>query len=184
MAFVDLLLLALLIAITAVGFFKGTIRLIIAIVTFYASIVLSSLYFRFLTVFFTRRGTSPAVADAISFFIILLICFVILFMAGAYTFRYMRFPAQLDVLDRMLGALFGLVLAAMVAVIVAIVLHYIFIRHNVADTLTFPLARSFQGSVQKSTLMPLLIDHVLPRLYLALGPLLPDAAQPFFQPNQ
>lgn len=184
MAFVDLILLVLLIAITAVGFFKGTIRLIVAVITFYASIVLSSLYFRFLTVFFTRRGTSAAVADAISFFVILFICFLILFMAGVYTFRYVRFPGQLDYLDRMLGAVFGLVLAAMVAVIVAIVLHYTFIRHNVADSASFPLTRSFQGSVQKSTLMPLLIDQVLPRLYVTLGPLLPDAAQPFFQPNR
>jgi uncharacterized membrane protein required for colicin V production len=183
-SFVDILLLLVIIGITATGFFNGTIHLLIAVVSFYASIVLSSLYFRFLAVFFTRRGTSEVVADSLSFFVILVLCFIILFVSGTYTFRYVRFPGRLDYLDRMLGVIAGLVLASMVAVIIAIVFHFAFIRHNVAATANFPLTRTFQTSVQRSTLVPLLIEHVLPRLYVTVGPLLPDAAQPFFRPGR
>lgn len=184
MTFVDLLFFVLLIAITAAGFFKGTIRLIIAVITFYASIVLASLYFRFLALFFTARGTSDAIANGISFFLILFLCFVILFSAGVYTFRYVRISGRLDYLDRLLGAIVGLVMAAMVAVIVAIVLRYTFIHNDPAATASFPLTRAFQGSVRRSSLLPLLIDYILPRLYVILGPFLPDAARPFFQPGR
>lgn len=184
MTFVDLLLLVILMAITAYGFFKGTIRLVIAVITFYASIVLASLYFRFLALFFTARGTSEVIANAISFFLILFLCFLILFASGAYTFRYVRISGRLDYLDRLVGAILGLVMAAMVAVIVAIIFRYTFILNDPAATASFPLTRAFQGSVRRSSILPLLIDIVLPRLYVVLGPFLPDAAQPFFQPGR
>ena len=181
--FVDLLLVLLFIAVTAMGFFQGTIRIVIALVTFYASVVLSSLYFRFLAVFFTRRGTNPAIADAISFFLILIVCFLILFAAGVYTFRYVRVPGRLDYLDRLLGTLLAVVLAAMVGVIVSMVLQYAFVRFDAAATAGFPLTASFQRSVRSSTVRPLLLDHVLPRLYTSVSPFLPEAAQPFFRPQ-
>jgi uncharacterized membrane protein required for colicin V production len=184
LTFVDLLLLVLLIAITAAGFFRGTIRLIIALVTFYASIVLSSLYFSFLALFFTRRGTSSAIANAISFFVILLLCFIILFSAGVYTFRYIRIPGRLDYLDRVLGTGLGLLLAAMVTGIVAMIFHYTFVNNDPSASANLPLTAAFQRSVRRSTVIPLLLDHVLPRLYVTVGPLLPDAAQPFFQPRR
>ena len=183
MSFVDLLLVVLLVSITATGFFHGTIRITIALLTFYASIVLASLYFRFLASVFTQRGTTPAIADAISFFLILLFCFIILFAAGAYTFRYARLPGQLDYIDRIFGTFLGLVLAAMVGVIVSMVLHYAFVRHDPASTASFPITAAFQRSVRGATVPSLLIEFVLPRLYTAVTPLLPDAALPFFSPS-
>jgi uncharacterized membrane protein required for colicin V production len=179
--FVDLLLIVLLIAVTATGFFQGTIRLLIALITFYASIVLASLYFRFMAVFFTRRGTSEPVAASISFFLILLLCFIVLVAAGVYTFRYIRLPGRLDYIDRVVGALLGLVLAAMVGVVVSMVLSYAFVRYNPAATASFPLTSAFQRSVRASTVMKLLLGNVLPRLYTAVAPFLPEAALPFFQ---
>ncbi len=184
MTFVDLLLFVLMIAIMAAGFFKGTIRLVIAVITFCASIVLASLYFRFLAVFFTARGTSGVIADAISFIVILFLCFLILFMATVYTFRYVRVSRRFEYFDRLLGAIVGIVMAAIVAVTVAIVLHYAFIRNDPAATAVVPLTRAFQGSVRRSAIMPLLIEHVLPRLYVVVGPFLPDAAQPLFRPGR
>ncbi len=183
MSFVDLLLAVLFIAIVAIGFFQGTIRTTIALMTFYASTVLASLYFRFLAVFFTRRGTTAAVAESISFFVILLLCFVILFAASIYTFRYVYFSGRFDFFDRVFGTLLGLVLAAMVGVIIVMVLSYAFVRNDAAATATFPLTTSFQRSVRGSTLRPYLLEYVLPRLYRSMAPLVPEAAQPFFQPG-
>ncbi len=183
MSFVDLLLVVLLIAIIATGFFQGTIRIIIALVTFYASIVLASLYFRFLAIFFTRRGTTQPIAESISFFVILVLCFIILFAAGAYTFRYVRLPGRLDYVDRILGTFLSLILAAMVGVIVSMVLHYAFVRYDAARTASFPLTAAFQRSVRGSTLMPFLLDYALPKLYSTVAPFLPEAAQPFFRPT-
>lgn len=183
MSFVDLLLIVLFIAITATGFFQGTIRIIIALITFYASIVLASLYFRFLAVFFTRRGTTSQIAESISFFVLLLLCFVVLFGAGAYTFRYARLPGRLDYLDRIAGTMLGLLLAALVAVVLAMVLNYAFVRNDPASTASLPLTRGFQNSVRSSALSPLLLEFVLPRLYRSVSPFLPDAAQPFFRPS-
>ena len=181
--FVDLLLMVLLIAIIAIGFFQGTIRIIIAIVTLYASIVLASLYFRFLAVFFTQRGATPPIADSISFFTILAICFIMLFVASAYTFRYLHIPDRFDVLDRLLGTLLSFVLAAMVGVAISMVLNYAFVRYDAARLSAFPFTPTLQRSVRSSTLMPLLLNYVLPRFYKSVAPFLPEAAQPFFRPT-
>ncbi len=54
---IDLLFILLLLAGLAIGFFQGTIRLTIAIVSFYVSIVLASLYFQLV-------GRSSASASA------------------------------------------------------------------------------------------------------------------------
>lgn len=182
--FVDLLLVLLFIVITATGFFQGTIRLVIALVAFYASIVLASLYFRFLAVFFTRRGAGAPVADSISFLLILVFCFVILYAAGAYTFRYVRLSGNLDYLNRIFGTVLGLILAALVAAVMSMVLHYAFVRHDLAATANVPFTATFQRSVRNSSLRPFLLDRLLPRLYRSVSPFLPEAAQPFFQPTQ
>ena len=180
MNFVDLLLVLLALATIATGLFQGTIRIVIALITLYASIVLASLYFRFLAVFFTRRGTSLPIAEAISFFVILVICFAILFFATVYTFRYLRFPPRLNVIDRMLGTLLGIVLAAMVGVSLSMVLHHAFVRHTVAATGSVPMVGMFQRSVRSSRIMNLLLDRARPRLYASMAPFVPEAAQPFF----
>lgn len=183
MTFVDLLLVLLFVGVTAIGFFQGTIRLIVALVTFYASIVLASLYFRFLGVFFTRRGTSEQVASSLSFFLILLVCFGLLFTAGMYTFRYVRISGRLDYLDKILGTLLGMVLAAMVAVVLTMILNYTFVRYDVAATASFPLTSTFQRSVRSSTVRPILLQHIRPRIFAAVAPFLPEAALPLFQAN-
>jgi uncharacterized membrane protein required for colicin V production len=179
--FVDLLLVLVFVAVTAIGFFQGTIRLLVALVTFYASIVLASLYFRFLAIFFTQRGTSEQVASSISFFLILLLTFALLFTAGLYTFRYVRISGRLDYLDRILGTVLGMVLAAMVAVVLTMILNYTFVRYDMAATASFPLTSSIQRSVRTSTVRPILLQNVLPRMYATVAPFLPEAALPFFQ---
>lgn len=179
--FVDLLLLAFFLVITGLGFFQGTIRLVIALVTFYASVILASLYFKFLSLFFTRRGTSAIVADAVSFFILLAICFIVLLAAALYTFRYLRLPGKLEYLDRILGVVFGVVLGVIFTSIVAMVLQYAFITHNAGDP--YPISRALQNSTRVSTFRPLLIFNILPRLFTTVAPFLPDAAIPFFQPR-
>jgi uncharacterized membrane protein required for colicin V production len=179
--FVDLLLILIFAAITAVGFFQGTIRQLVALVTFYASIVLASLYFRFLAVFFIRRGTSEQIGSSISFFLILLLCFGLLLAAGLYTFRYVRISGRLDYLDKVLGTIIGMVLAAMVAVMLTVILNYAFVRYDAAATANFPLTSTFQRSVRASTVRPILLERVLPRMYRAVAPFLPEAALPFFQ---
>jgi len=179
--FVDLLLLFLFVIITGIGFFQGTIKLLIALVTFYASIILSSLYFKFLALWFIRRGTSSIVADAISFFIILTICFIILLAAALYTFRYVRMPGRLEYLDRLLGLLFGVVLGIVLTSILAMVLQYLFISNNAGNP--YPISRALQSSTRSSTLLRLLIYNILPQLFTFVAPFLPDAALPFFSPR-
>lgn len=179
--FIDLVLLAIFIIVVAVGFFQGTIKLLIAIVTFYASIILASLYFKSLSLLFVRRGTSAVVADAISFFLVLFLCFVILLAMALYTFRYVRFPGRLELLDRLLGVVLGVVLGLVVTSIVAMVLHYAFITHNIGSL--YPITRFLANSTRESVTRELLIFNILPRLYVTVAPFLPDVALPFFQPR-
>ncbi len=92
-------------------------------------------------------------------------------------------PGRLDYVDRMLGTLLALVLAAMVGVVVSMILNYAFVSHDVARAASFPLTAAFQKSVRGSTVMPFLLNYVLPRLYASVAPFLPEAAQPFFRPT-
>lgn len=179
--FVDLLLLLIFIVIAGLGFFQGTIKLIIALVTFYASIVLSSLYFKFLSIYMVRRGTSSVVADAISFFLILAVSFALLLALSLYTFRYVRFPGKLEFVDRILGVVFGVMLGVVLTSIVAMVFQFLFITNSAGNA--YPISRALQNSVRSSTLLPLLIGNILPRLFTAVSPFLPDAAVPFFNPS-
>ncbi len=183
MNFVDLLLVLLVLAITATGLFQGTIRTFIAVIALYAGIVLSSLYFRFLAVFFLRRGTSTPVAEAVSFFLLLTVCFILLFTATTYTFRYVRITGRLEFIDHFFGLLLGFVLALMVAAALSMVLHYAFVRYNPAIVSNLPLTGSFQNSVRSSRVMELVLAQVVPRLYTSMAPFIPEAALAFFRPE-
>ena len=176
--FVDLLLLSGFIIITALGFFQGTIKLVIALITFYASVILASLYFKFAASYIARRGTSPIIADAISFFLILAICFILLLAAALYTFRYVRFPGKLEFIDRIMGLMFGIVLGVVCMSILGIILRFLFISHSIGDP--YPITRSLQNSVRTSTVLPLLIQNIMPQIFRLVGPFIPDAALPFF----
>lgn len=180
--FVDVLLLLLFVIITGIGFFQGTIKLVISLITFYASIILASLYFKFLSLYFTHRGTSPVIADAVSFFLILALCFIILLAVALYTFRYVRMPGRLEYVDRIVGVVLGVVLGAVLTSIVAMVLQYMFITHSAGSG--YPITRALQSSTRSSTLLQLLIFNILPRLFTLVAPFLPDAATPFFNPVQ
>ncbi len=184
MTFVDILLIIVFLVTIGLGFFKGTIKLMISLVMFYASVVLAGLYFQFLAVLFTRRGTASQVANGISFFLILFVCFAILLVAGLYTFRYLRMPGRLDYLDRILGTAVGLALGVLVIGIISMVLNYIFVQFNPAQTASFPLTGLFQSSVRNSTIRKLMIRNVLPPVYRSVSPFLPDAAVSFFNPSQ
>jgi membrane protein required for colicin V production len=179
---VDLFLLAVFIIVTGVGFFQGTIKLAIAILTFYASIILASLYFKFLSLYMLRRGTSSIVADAVSFFIILAICFIILLAAALYTFRYVRLPGRLEFVDRIIGVFLGVVLAVVVTSILAMVLQFMFVTNNAGNP--YPITRALQSSTRASSFRPLLIFNILPQLFTTVSPFLPDAALPFFNPSR
>lgn len=179
---VDLFLLAVFIIVTGVGFFQGTIKLTIAILTFYGSIILASLYFKFLSLYMARRGTSTIVADAVSFFIILAVCFIILLAAALYTFRYVRLPGQLEFVDRIIGVVLGVVLAVVVTSIMAMVVQFLFVTNNAGNP--YPITRALQSSTRSSTLRPLLIFNILPQLFTVVSPFLPDAALPFFNPRR
>jgi hypothetical protein len=88
----------------ALGFFQGIIRLAIAIISFYLSIILASLYFQSLGRFFRERfGTTFDIAQMVAFGTILLTAFFLITIAGLYTFRYAKMPASLDFVDKIVG---------------------------------------------------------------------------------
>lgn len=184
MILIDLVLILVLLGTIALGFFKGTIKLLVSLFAFYASVVLAGLYFRFMATFFTSRGTAPQVANAISFFLILFACFVLLALAGLYTFRYIRLPGRLDYLDRILGTVLGVGLAVLLTGILAMLLNYVFVENTSAQANSLPIMGFLQRSVRGSTVCSLLINRILPTVYTLVGPFLPEAALTMFNPVQ
>jgi len=179
---VDILFIILLLGGLALGFFQGTIRLLIAIVSFYVGIILASLYFTTVGLFFQRRFSSTLIVGQImAFAIILLVAFILLTIAGFYTFRYAKMPASLDFIDRIIGTMLGLLLGVLFLGLLAIVLKDLFVYQDVAGSITFPIMRAFQGSVRSSLLAPLFSDRILPLIYVTVEPVLPRDASIIFR---
>ncbi len=178
---IDLLLLLVLIVISITGFFQGAIKLVLATLTLYASILLASLYFKFLALYLARYAFGPVLADALSFFLVLLGCFLLLLAAALYTFRYARLPDRFELLDRMVGTVFGILLGIVASSLIAMVLRYAFIDHDLASQTSLPLVRTLQQSTRSSRLLPVLLTHILPQVYTLVAPFLPDAAVPLFR---
>jgi uncharacterized membrane protein required for colicin V production len=179
---VDILFILILVSIMALGFFKGMIKLTIAMVAFYLGIVLASLYFRFFAgVLFSRNTTSQVVSDMLSFLIILFLAFFLLLAGGLYTFRYLRMPGKLEFINKVIGIGFGVLFGAMIVGILAMVFRYMFITNDTAATVTWPLMRSIQGATRNSTLVKFFVESVVPTLHLLVSPILPQDADIIFK---
>lgn len=183
--FIDIVFILLLVGFLALGFFQGLIRLAVLLVTFYLSIVLASLYFIPLGGFLeTRFGTpgdpaSVATSQYLAFVIILLIGYAVLAAAGLYTFRNVHMPGQLQYLDRIIGVLLALFLAALFLGIFAIILWNLMVVKE-AETIELPIMQWLGNSVRNSFLLRVFASSILPQAYHVADPILPDNARIIF----
>lgn len=179
---IDLIFILLVLGGLALGFFQGTIKLIIAIISFYVSIILASLYFQVSGVFFRQQfNLTMEVGSIIAFGVILLISFLLLMTAGLYTFRYAKMPPSLDFFDRIVGTLFGLVMICLFLGILALILKDLFIYRDVASTVTFPIMHSIQSGVRTSIMVQFFSTSILPLIYTTIRPVLPSQSELIFR---
>lgn len=177
MNFIDILFILLLLAFLALGFFQGTIKLLVAIISFYISIILASLYFQYVGGFLRQRlHTSPAMAQIVGFALILFLIFILLMLAGFYTFRYAKLPASLDFIDRIIGTLLGLVMGGLMLGMLALILDILLIQGNPASEITFPIMNTIQSAARTSIMIDYFKIQVLPMILNLVRPFLPAEA--------
>lgn len=178
----DLMFILILLGGLALGFFQGTVKLLIAIVAFYVGIVLASLYFQSVGNFFRLRfNTTTDVGQITAFAVVLMLSFLLLTAAGLYTFRYFRMPASLDFFDKILGTLLGLLMAALFMGMLAVLLKDLFVFRSPASSAALPFMVAFQSSVRGSTLVRFFGDNILPLIYTSVRPVLPREADIIFR---
>lgn len=178
----DIVFILILLGGLALGFFQGTIRLIITIIAFYVGIVLASLYFQSVGNFFRVRFNSSAeVGQITAFATVLMLTFMLLTAAGLYTFRYFRIPSSLDFFDKILGTLLGLLMAALFMGMLAVLLKDLFVFRSPASSASLPFMIATQSSVRGSTLVRFFSENVLPLLYNSVRPVLPREADIIFR---
>jgi membrane protein required for colicin V production len=178
----DIVFILILLGGLALGFFQGTIRLIITIIAFYVGIVLASLYFQSVGNFFRVRFNSSAeVGQITAFATVLMLTFMLLTAAGLYTFRYFRMPSSLDFFDKILGTLLGLLMAALFMGMLAVLLKDLFVFRSPASSASLPFMIATQSSVRGSTLVRFFSENVLPLLYNSVRPVLPREADIIFR---
>lgn len=98
---VDILLLLFVVIGLFYGFFQGMLKVGIAIIVFYLTIVLSSLYFRPLATLMGKNSKTPfQVLEMLAFVSLLILLFFILLGVASYTFRYLKIGGQLQYIDR------------------------------------------------------------------------------------
>jgi uncharacterized membrane protein required for colicin V production len=182
MNLIDITLLLLLMIFLALGFAQGIIKLLVAFVAFYVSLILASLYFQILGQFFrSRLRTNLEVSQIVAFTIILLVGFLLLTLAGLYTFRYAKLPSSLDFVDKIVGTLLGLVLGAFFSGMLAKVLVLLFINRNPASEIDFPIMGILQNGVRESNLIVIFTQQVLPLMFNILRPFIRPEAYFIFQ---
>ncbi|NJO81483.1 MAG: CvpA family protein [Blastochloris sp.] len=182
MNFMDIVYILLLLAGLSLGFFNGTIKLAVSIIAFYVGIILASLYFQTVGNFFrTQFGSSQEVGQITAFATILLVAFLLLTIAGLYTFRYAHLPPSLDFVDRVIGTLLGLGLAALFMGMLSIILRDLFVFRNVAASLDFPFMIFLQNNIRSSFLVAFFGTELLPLIYGTLQPILPQEADIIFR---
>lgn len=181
MNLMDILFILLFVAMLAVGFFQGMVRLAILILAFYLSLVLASLYYPSLGEFFVRSfGGDRFVSQYMAFSLVLLIGFVLLTLAGLYTFRYFRMPGGLLYVDSIVGTIFGLFFGALVVGILATLLYNLMVLRG-GRNIDLPLFRSLGNAVASSFVINYFSNTVLPLSYTFLDPILPEGADLLFR---
>lgn len=180
MNFIDLFFLLLLVALLAVGFFQGMIRLAVLLTAFYLSTVLASLYFPAVATFFQRRfGTERFAGEYIAFMLVLMVAFILLTIAGLYTFRYAKLPGQLQYIDRIIGVVLGVLLAGLFIGVFAVILWNMMILRG-GENIEWPLMRTLGNGIRRSFLLNYFADTILPQAYAFIDPILPDGASLIF----
>src|SRR4029078_529336 len=145
---IDILFLLILLGGLALGFFQGTIKLLVTIISFYISLVLASLYFQAVGNFFrVRFNSSQEVGQITAFATVMLISFFLLLLAGLYTFRYLKMPSSLDFFDKIIGTLLGMLLGALFMGLLAILLKDLFVYRSPASEAALPFVISFPSGV-------------------------------------
>lgn len=181
---IDIFLLAILFGGMIVGFTQGVVRVGIMFFAFYLSVVLAGLYFppvgRWVQSTF---GAPTLVAQYVAFFIVALIAFFALTFAGVYTLRYVEVPARFALFDKLIGVFLGLVLAALIAGLVAMLLWNLMIVRD-GRSLNAPLLPWLGRQVFSSVLLRLLASGVLPAAYDLVSPFLPASARFLLSPLQ
>lgn len=165
----------------ALGFFRGVVRLTIMLVSFYIAVFLASFYFMpFSTFIVNKTSTGPDVAIFMAFFIVTILTFVLVTLAGLYTFREVEMPGQLMYVDKFLGVFVALVLVSLVLGITSVMLWNMMITHGVGR-IDYAPARIIGRNVQTSLLLKYFSAHILPRAYNFADPVLPDAVEILFR---
>lgn len=178
--FVDLSFLLLFVTSLAVGFFQGSIRLVVLIIAFYLSLVLASLYFQPVGGWLVSNfGTTRYVGEYVGFALVLLIGFALLAAAGIYTFRYASLPGQLLYIDKVVGMILGVLLGALLIGMFGVLLWNLMIVRG-GQNIDLPVMQWLGRQVAGSFLLQFFANEILPQVYGLLDPILPDSAAIIF----
>lgn len=180
MNFIDLLLIIIFVGLLATGFFQGMIRLTIMIVALYLALVLASLYYAPLGEFFVRNlGTQRYVGQYVGFFLVLGLGFILLTLAGLYTFRYAKLPGSLEYLDRIIGTLLGMFLGVLIVGILGSLLWNMMVARD-GRNIDLPIFQALGNAVANSSIERYFSRVLLPIVYNYADPFLPEGADLLF----
>ena len=169
MNFIDVLFILIFFWILGAGFFYGMLRLVVLIVSLYLALILASLFYQSVGLFFMRNFHADSfVARYVAFFLVLQISFIFLSIAGIYTFREWKLPGGLQYLDHIVGTLLGMLLGAFVVGIGGSLLWNLMIVHG-GQNIDLPIFRSVGSLVYTSTILRYFATSILHLTYSYLS---------------
>lgn len=180
MNFIDLVFVLLFIGMLVAGFFQGMIRFAVVLLSLYLSVVLASLYYGPFGMFLSRNfGTPIFVGQYIAFALVMVIGFILLTIAGLYTFRYAKPPGGFVYLDHVGGLILGMFLGVfLIGIFGALLWNLMIVRGGASIGL--PFFDILGRSVANSTMLRYFVTVLLPMTYDYLNPILPAGADLIF----
>ena len=179
----DMLILVCLMAITGVGFFHGVTRVTSALLAFYFGAVFAAAFYEDLADFV--RVYIDSMNDSTGD----LVFFMLLFLVFSATFTVivsrwlgdLRLPRRIAVMDNIGGAALGIVVSGLTLTLAAMLLSIMVQALNqVAFAGQGPLVQAMQGSIHRSTLVPIFLN-MAPFFTRLLEPWFPGGLPPILR---
>jgi len=178
--FVDVIIVAVLIAFLVVGWANGAPRMIMALISLYAGFLLASVYYHLFATALGRTFNMKAnfVADVIAFLVLFVMISALMMALMIGLFGHIEIKGRLGIFDKVFGTLAGFAAGLLVIGVVVTLLHVPYNLHqqSLNSSTDVPIIKLFNQGYDLSALAPVFVKGA-PFLTSTIVPMLPPEAR-------
>jgi uncharacterized membrane protein required for colicin V production len=180
--FIDIALTLTFLAIVALGFLGGVVRLLFVLLSLYLAVIVSTFFYVpiGLAMASTISALSPFTATMVAFFFLMCASTAALTISLFKTFPTVRLPNRLASLDQVGGSMLGMVTATFAIVVTVVVLNFFFalvLKTAAAGVNVSPILLALAAQLRASFLAQYFIEISQP-IFVLILPWFPNGLPP------